>query len=168
MGYWMRRWAIALAGLTMCAGVVTSADAQVLRRQVMGQWVIQANGQNGVFRNCTATSNYGGSSRVMFMLTRTATWGLGITNASWNWNPGSRGLVTYWVDNYAQRTDNAQSLSRTSLVIMLADSTSLFQQIRAGHRMYFRPHGNNASFSMTLRGTSGALSALLNCVRDFR
>lgn len=146
----------------------STAEAQVLRRYTLGPWVIQANATNGNFRNCTATSNYTGGAKVMFMLTRQATWGLGITNPKWNWNTGSRGQITYWVDNYAQTTHNAQALSRISLVIMLADSTRLFQQIRAGHRMYFRPHGNNASFSMTLKGTSAALSALLSCVRDFR
>lgn len=163
-----RKFALACAGALTIAALSGSAQAQVLRSYSIGQWTIQANAQNGAFRNCTATSNYGGNARVLFMLTRQATWGLGISNNSWNWNTGSRGLITYWVDNHAQRTSNAQALSRTSLVIMMADSTALFQQIRAGHRMYFRPHGNNAAFSMTLNGTSAALSALLNCVRDFR
>ena len=157
------------AGILLTSLLASSAaEAQVLRRYTLGQWVIQANAQNGSFRNCTATSNYAGGAKVLFMLTRQAAWGVGITNPNWNWNIGSRGRITYWVDDFNRTTNDAQALTKTSLVIMLADSTSLFHQIRSGHRMYFRPHGNNASFSMTLKGTSEALSALLNCVRDYR
>ncbi len=157
-----------LATAAIMAFSAASADADVIRSYRVGQWQVEANATNGSFRNCSASSSYGGGARVMFMLTRQLTWGLGISNPTWTWRPGSTGNVTYWVDNHSARTHRAQAMSRTSLVISLTDSTALFQQVRAGHRMYFRPHGNNKQFSMTLNGTSAALSALLECVRRFR
>jgi len=120
---------LAVAGLA-CAtflAAAATAHAQVLRGYNAGQWTVVANARNGTFQNCTVTSNYGGNSRVLFMLTRQTSWGLGISNTGWNWNTGSRGQITYWVDNHAQRTSAAQALSRTSLVVMLDDSTALFQ-----------------------------------------
>jgi len=143
------------------------ADAQVLQRYSTGQWVIEANATKNVFQNCTATGSYGGGAQVVFMLTRNLVWGVGIENPKWNWTPQSQGDLTYWVDGRAPRTSKARALSRTRLLILLADSKQLFEEIRRGNRMYFRPHGHNA-FNITLMGTSVALNELMSCVRRYR
>lgn len=144
-----------------------AADAQVLQRYNTGSWVVEAHATKGDFRNCTATGAYGGGAQVMFMLTRNLVWGVGIENPSWNWAPQSQGDLTYWVDSRRPRTSRVRAVSRTRLLILLADSRSLFEEIRRGSRMYFRPHGRGA-FNITLRGTSVALNELLSCVRRYR
>jgi len=143
------------------------ADAQVLQRYNTGQWVIEANATKNVFQNCTATGRYGGGAQVVFMLTRNLVWGIGIENPKWNWTPQSQGDLSYWVDGRSPRTGKTRALSRTRLLILLADSKQLFEEIRRGNRMYFRPHGHNV-FNITLIGTSVALNELMSCVRRYR
>lgn len=155
---------VALAAAMSFAG---GAAAQVLDRYNTGQWVVQANAQNGVFANCTATGAYGGGASVVFMLTNRMAWGVALNNPVWTWRVGSRGRVSYWIDGNAPRVGNASATAATRLIMPLADSTGLFQQIRLGDRMFFRPDGHQA-FSMTLKGTSVALAELMGCVRKYR
>ena len=162
----MRRILAPIVGL-IAVFAAGAAHAEVVQRYSAGNWAIAANAASGSFQNCTATSQYGGGASVLFMLTRTFNWGIGITNPRWNWRTGSEGDVTYWIDSYARRRNKARALSPTELMILLADSQQLFQEIRAGDKMYFEPQGAN-SFSITLVGTSVALNELLACVRRYR
>jgi hypothetical protein len=161
---WGKLGGIVVASLLLFGG---EAGAQVLQRYNTGQWVIEANASEGVFQNCTATGKYGGGAQVVFMLTNKLVWGIAIVNPRWNWTPKSEGDLTYWVDGRAPRTSRVRAMSSTHLLILLADSTQLFQEIRRGSKMYFRPHGHNV-FSITLHGTSVALNELLACAQKYR
>ncbi len=144
-----------------------AARAEVVQSYHTGTWLIQANATGGVFQNCTATGSYGGGASVMFMLTNRLVWGVAINNPNWNWRTGSKGNLSYWVDGGTARSTQATATGQSRLLILLADSTQLFQEIRLGDRMFFRPDGHGA-FSMTLKGTSVALNELLGCVRKYR
>lgn len=98
----MRRFLVPILAPTalLAAGV---ADANVIQRYSTDSWDIEANASNGSFENCTATGQYGGGASVMFMLTRTFTWDVAVTNPRWKWEKGSEGGVTYWVDSYQCR-----------------------------------------------------------------
>jgi hypothetical protein len=158
--------------LTLWAAVMTcfavcGANAEVLQRYSTGQWEIEANATRGSFENCTATGQYGGGASVMFMLTRTFTWGVAVTNPRWNWEKGTEGNVSYWVDSFQRRQGRVRALGSTELMVLLADSQQLFQEIRGGDTMYFQPQGAD-QFSITLIGTSVALNELMACVRRYR
>lgn len=163
----MRRKFLACAAAAAFTAFAASAAAQVLQRYDTGQWVVEANASGGSFSNCTATGSYGGGAQVMFMLTNRGKWGMGITNPRWNWRPDSKGPVTYWIDGWQQRRATATATNSTRLIMMLEDSTQLYEEIRAGLKMYIRPDGND-SFSVTLNGTSVALNELMACVRKYR
>lgn len=162
----MCRFLVPILALTalLAAG---AANANVIQRYSTGSWDIEANAANGSFENRTATGQYGGGASVMFMLTRTFTWGVAVTNPRWNWEKGTEGNVTYWVDSYQRRQGRVRALAATELMVLLADSQQLFQEIRAGDTMYFEPRGADR-FSITLVGTSVALNELLACVRNHR
>lgn len=162
----MRKLTFALACIVVLARA-GAAEAQVLQRYNTGQWLVEANATRGTFQNCTATGTYGGGAKVMLMLTRNMVWGVGIDNPTWNWAPQSQGDITYRVDSRRPRSSRARALSRTRLLIVLADSRRLFEEIRRGSRMNFRPHGH-AAFGITLRGTSVALNELVACIRRYR
>lgn len=121
----MRRFLAPLLALTalLAAG---AANANVIQRYSTGQWDIEANAANGSFENCTATGQYGGGASVMFMLTRTFTWGVAVTNPRWNWEKGTEGNVSYWVDSYQRRQGRVRALAATELMVLLADSQQLF------------------------------------------
>lgn len=162
----MRRiLATALATVTLLAA--GAANAEVIQRYSTGSWTVEANATNGSFQNCSATGQYGGGASVLFMLTRTFNWGIGIVNPSWNWRTGSEGDISYWVDSYQRRSGRARALSPNNLLILLADSQQLFQEIRGGNTMYFEPSGAKG-FTITLVGTSVALNELLACVKRYR
>ena len=162
----MRRiLATALAVTTLLAA--GAARAEVIQRYSTGSWTIEANARNGALQNCTATGQYGGGASVLFMLTNTFNWGVGVVNPSWNWRAGTEGDITYWVDSYQRRNGRARALTPNELMILLADSQQLFLEIRGGNTMYFEPAGAKG-FSITLVGTSVALNELLSCVRRYR
>lgn len=162
----MHRFLAPLLASTALLGTST-ANADVIQRYSAGSWQIEANTTRGSFENCTATGQYGGGASVMFMLTRTFTWGVAITNPRWNWEKGTEGNVSYWVDAYQRRQGRVRALASTELMVLLADSQQLFQEIRAGDTMYFEPQGADR-FSITLVGTSVALNELMVCVRNHR
>lgn len=155
----------------ICAAVIMLwapvAMAQVLDRYNTGAWVVQANAQNGAFSNCTASGSYGGGAGVVFMLTNKMAWGVSLNKPDWTWKIGSRGRVSYWVDGGRPRSGSASATAPTRLILPLADSNGLFQEIRSGDRLYFQPDGHS-QFSMTLKGTSVALAELMGCVRKYR
>ena len=146
---------------------IGAADAEVIQRYSTGSWTIEANARNGALQNCTATGQYGGGASVLFMLTNTFNWGVGVINPSWNWQTGTEGDITYWVDSYQRRNGRARALGPNELMILLADSQQLFQEIRGGDTMYFEPAGAKG-FTITLVGTSVALNELLTCVHRYR
>ncbi|TWT05097.1 hypothetical protein [Reyranella sp. CPCC 100927] len=162
----MRRYLAAILGLTafLTTGV---AGAEVIQRYNTGSWTVEANAENGSLQNCTASGQYGGGASVIFMLTRSLTWGIAINNPNWNWRTGSEGGISYWVDSFGRRNGTARALGPTRLLVLLADSQQLFHEIRQGNRMYFEPKGANG-FSITLVGTSVALNELLACVQRHR
>jgi hypothetical protein len=162
----MRRFLAPLLALTALLAT-GAANADVIQRYTTGSWDIEANTTSGSFQNCTATGQYGGGASVMFMLTRTFTWGVAVTNPRWDWKTGTEGDITYWVDSYQRRQGRVRALAPTELMVLLADSQQLFQEIRAGDTMYFEPRGVDR-FSITLVGTSVALNELLACVRRHR
>lgn len=162
-----KNWGMIAAGAAAAMMLAGPARAEVLQRYNTGAWVVEANANSGGFQNCTATGKYGGGASVVFMLTRTMNWGIAINNPAWNWRPGSRGPISYWVDGGSARRNNATAMTQSRLLILLADSSRLFEEIRLGDRMYFRPDGHDA-FSMTLKGTSVALNELMSCVRKYR
>lgn len=162
----MRKCPMLILGF-MAGFSASAASAQVLQTYSTGSWQIAANADRGTFQNCTASGQYGGGASVLFMLTRDIVWGLAITNPRWNWRTGSEGAVTYRVDSFERREGRARALSATQLLIPLADSSQLFNEIRQGNNMYFEPQGA-AGFSITLVGTSVALNELMACVRRYR
>ncbi|QQS14125.1 MAG: hypothetical protein IPK81_08085 [Rhodospirillales bacterium] len=143
------------------------ARAEVLRSYNTGAWLIEANGRQGAFEHCTATGTYGGGASVMFMVDGDWQWGVVINNPKWNWRQGSKGGVTYWVDNYTRRSGQAEALTETALFLGLADSESLFREIKAGNRLYIDPRGQDG-FNITLIGTYVALDELLACVKHYK
>ena len=163
----MRRFLATIFAMTGLLAAGAAANAEVIQRYSTGSWNITANATNGAFQNCVASGQYGGGAAVLFMLTRTFNWGIGITNPAWSWRTGSEGDVTYWVDSYARRRSRARALGPNELMILLADSQQLFHEIRGGNTMYFEPTGAKG-FSITLVGTSVALNELLVCVRRHR
>ena len=162
----MRRYLAPVLALAAFLAAGT-ASGEVLQRYSTGMWTIEATADNGAFRHCSATGQYGGGSAVIFLLTRDFSWAIGITNPRWNWRKGSEARMSYWIDSYGRRSAKVEALSPTQLGMPLADSQQLFQEIRGGNKMYFEPEGAEG-FSITLIGTSVGLNELLSCVRRHR
>ena len=140
--------------------------AEVVERRQVNQWVLEANYGDGSLQNCTIKAPYGGGSEVLFMLTRDVKWGLGVRNPSWNLNAGNTGEVRYWVDQLQRRTATGRAINRNLLLVPLADSRQLFEELRWGNVLYFTI--DRDTFNMTLKGTAVALDQLLSCVQRHR
>lgn len=157
--------AAAMMTLTSIAAGVGYARAEVVGRIQVDQWTVEANATNGTFQNCTTSASYGNGAKVMFILTRQGNWGIGILNPGFNFTPGANGKIVYWVDENRPRGGDAKAMSEKMMLVQLADSTQLFEEIRGGSIMYFKV-GNN-TYQITLNGTGAALSALIGCARQY-
>lgn len=155
--------AVAMTATSITLGMAGSARAEVVARYDADQWLVEANASDGAFQNCTVTADYGRGAKVMFMLTREGNWGIGIVNPSFNLNAGMTGQVAYWIDDGRARSGKAKALSAKSLMVMLAASEQLFDEIRSGSRMYLKV--GDETFNLTLNGTNTALAALVGCAR---
>jgi len=155
--------AATMTAISITMGMASGARAEVVARYDADQWLVEANAADGAFQNCTVTADYGRGAKVMFMLTREGNWGIGIVNPGFNLKAGSTGQVAYWIDDGRARSGRAKALSATSLMVMLADSAQLFDEIRGGSRMYLKV--GDDTFNLTLDGTNTALAALVGCAR---
>jgi hypothetical protein len=160
------RKAGAVLAAALWLGFAAPASADVVERQQVGPWHLEAYYEGGEFQNCRILASYGGGAQVIFLLTRDVAWVMGIQNPSWNLVPGNKGRVDYWVDGLGRRSAVATARNQTLLAVPLADSRQLFEEIRWGNVLYFTVDG--APYNMTLRGTAVALDALMNCVRRHR
>ena len=156
----------ALAAALWFGLAVGPAAADVVERQQVGPWLMEANYEGGNFQNCRIRAPYGGGAEVIFLLTRDVSWGMGIRNPTWNLIAGNKGRVDYWVDGLGRRSAVATALNPQLLLVPLADSRQLFEELRWGNVLYFTVDGN--PYNMTLRGTAVALDAMMNCVRRHR
>jgi|SRR4029079_3611281 len=147
-------------------GFVAPAAADVVERNQVGMWLLEANYKGGDFQNCTIKAPYGSNAEVIFLLTRDIAWGMGITNTRWNLNTGNSGTVRFRVDQLVTRSATAKVLSPTLLLVPLPDSRELFEEIRWGNMLYLGI--GDEMLNLTLHGTAVALDALMGCVRRHR
>lgn len=157
---------LAVLALAVFASVWATGPAAAQDVYRVGPWTVRANYSGGEFQNCTITSDYGRGVTGMFMLTRQMAWGLGVDNPAWNLNVNAKGMVSYWVDNRGVRQGQASAISRSLLLVPLADSRQLFEEIRWGAILYFRVDSD--TYNLTLNGTAVALDELLRCVQRRR
>jgi len=158
-----------LAGLALMLALLGSAmpaAADVVERNQVGPWTVEANYTGGVFQNCTIKSPYGSNAEVLFMLTRDVAWRMGVRNSNWNLNTGNTGTVRLRVDQLGTRSVTAKALNSSLLLVPLPDSRQLFEEIRWGNVLHFAI--GDEVFNLTLRGTAAALDAMMNCVKRHR
>lgn len=151
-----------MTAASITVGMATGARAEVMARYQTNQWTVEANGTDGAFRNCSMSATYG-RSKVMFVLTREGSWGIGVTSPDFNLTPGATGRVAYWVDDVIPRGGNARAIDARTLLVPLENSTQLFEEFRLGSMMNIK--AGNQTFQFSLNGTSAALAALTGCAR---
>lgn len=113
---------------------------------------------------CTMSAEFQNGTTIGIAINHGYEWGLIFSNRSWALRKGSITHAALLVDGIDIGGGKAKAIEDHSIAVSLADGTRAYRIIQQGHRMKVVV-GSEAS-SYNLKGTSFAMSALLDCVRN--
>jgi hypothetical protein len=158
---WIRWLAVAAMGFFS-----QPAFSQVIASSRFEGWVINSfrSASTGQFTHCAASATYNSGVSLLFSVNHRFDWNMGFASSAWNLQPGTQIPITYAIDALPPRTATASVVASNHVVAPLPDDTRLFQQMRAGLRMFVTGGGQSLGFNLTR--TSLVLGTLLECARD--
>lgn len=163
----MKRMTFAILAISILALGPESAFAKKINSLKSGNWKGGAytNNQSGRFSHCAASVKYKSGILLLFSVTRTSRWNMGLSNRSWNLTPKQKYPIEYRVDNGNVIRGTALAKSSNLVQVFLPTSDRLFRQFRNGKRLTVWAARQKMSFSLT--GSSKMLSLLLKCAKFY-
>jgi hypothetical protein len=163
----MKRLYLAILAISILVLGLDSAFAKKIYSLKTGNWKGGAytNNQTGRFSHCAASVKYKSGILLLFSVTRTRRWNMGLSNSSWNLTPNQKYPVKYRVDNGNLIRGTAIAKSRKLVQVFLPTSDRLFRQFKKGQRLTIWAARQKMRFS--LNGSSRMLSLLLKCANFY-
>ncbi|MFV0296934.1 MAG: hypothetical protein ACK5JT_12545 [Hyphomicrobiaceae bacterium] len=120
--------------------------------------------KQGNFTRCAMTARYRSGHSLIFDADHKLSWRLWISNPSWNLTakPNSRFSAVIVVDGGALIPVQAQVASKSLVMVPLATTAHVVNNMRKGSRMAFVV--GKAKLQFTLQGTNNAIARLVQCV----
>lgn len=122
------------------------------------------NDSTGAFSHCAASAVYRSDIGLMFSINRDFHWSMGLFGADWRLPVGTRYPVAYSVDQLPPTRATALAILPNTILVALADSSTLFQQFQKGYVLHIATPKRVFSFNLT--STSKLLPVLLECARN--
>ncbi len=163
----MKRITFVILAIFILALSLESAFAKKIYSLRSGNWKGGAytNNQTGRFSHCAASVKYKSGILLLFSVTRTRRWNMGLSNGSWNLTLKQKYPIEYRVDNGSVIRGTALAKSRSLVQVFLPTSDRLFRQFRNGQRLTVWAARQKMSFSLT--GSSKMLTQLLKCAKFY-
>lgn len=164
----LRRAAVAGAllavALTAAASGIESANAQARDRFTVEGWNGNAVFRDGELAYCIVRRTYRSGTTLLFLQTPSYAVTMGMSNRSWNLNPGGGYRIGLVIDGrrMGEFSGRVNPNSRTLATFPLGNRPGLFEALRGGRQLTVFNNGN--PFPFQLSGTSAALARLRNCV----
>jgi hypothetical protein len=155
---------LALIGLCAC---LPAARAATLEESNINGWIVGAYADNysGQFSHCATSVPYRSGTTLLFHLSRSYQWSMGLHNPIWRSRPGASINLTYYIDN-GPPTRVVGIVNNLGVVsIQLADSRALFEKFRKGRRLFVVDARERFGFDLT--NSSKALDAVYSCVQRY-
>lgn len=158
----------ALVGLPVLALSATTADAAEIAKLRVNNWNGGAfsNDQTGAFSHCAASASYQSGITLLFSVTAQRSWSMGFSSPTWDFVPGTRYPVEYWVDDGPRLRGEALAKTNRLAQVFLPANDALFVAFRQGQMLRVAAERQTLSFRLT--DTSELLSTLLRCASDYQ
>jgi hypothetical protein len=122
------------------------------------------NDKTGAFSHCAASANYKSGITLLFSVSADRTWSMGFSSPSWEFTPGTRYPVEYWVDEGQRLKGTALAKTPKLAQVFLPANDSLFAAFRQGQMLRVAAEKQTLVFRLT--DTSELLTTLLKCAND--
>jgi hypothetical protein len=159
----MKRFRL-VAVIGLCACLSTARAATIEEFNIRG-WIVGAYSDNrtGYFSHCATSVPFRSGTTLLFHLSRTYQWSMGLYNPVWRSTPGNAINLMYYIDNDPPIRVRAVVNNLGVVSIPLADSRALFEKFKRGRRLYVVD--SRERFGFDLANSSKALEAVYNCVQ---
>jgi hypothetical protein len=156
--------AFGLAALGFATGTGQAAEIAKLR---VNNWQGGAfsNDKTGAFSHCAASARYQSGITLLFSVTSDKAWSMGFSSPTWEFAPGTRYPVEYWVDDGPRIRGEALAKTNKLAQVFLPATDTLFVAFRNGQMLRVAAERQTLAFRLT--DTSEMLATLLRCANDF-
>jgi len=163
----MKRIYVTILAICILALAGEAAFAKKINSLRSGNWKGGAytNNQTGRFSHCAASVKYKSGILLLFSVTRTRRWNMGLSNNAWDLTPRQKYPVEYRVDRGNLIRGTAIAKGRTLVQVFLPTSDRLFRQFKYGQRLTIWAARQRMRFNLS--GTSKMLSLLLKCANYY-
>jgi hypothetical protein len=153
-----------LAVIGLCACLPAARAATLEEFNVQG-WIVGAYSDNrtGLFTHCATSVPFRSGTTLLFHLSRSYRWSMGLHNPAWRSRPGAAINLMYYIDNEPPIRVTAVVNNLGVVNVPLADSRALFEKFKKGRRLFVVDA--REKFGFDLANSSKALEAVYSCVQ---
>lgn len=164
----MRHAATALAAGCLIAISGHMAQAAKVSTLKIGSWNGGAytNNQTGDFSHCVASARYKSGTNLLFSVTKSGRWTMGMANNTWNLARNTRYNVQFQVDRGQILKGRAIAKSKALVQIFLPTNSKLFRHFRYGKQLKVKAAKQLFRFNLT--DTEHMLKRLVQCAAHHR
>jgi len=147
--------------------VANSGTVTTLSTFNVGNWSAGAYSVPGsmAFDHCAGAANYKSGITLVFAVSRTFQWSMGLYNQSWQLAQGSTYQINYAVDASGPTLAKAVAIGPNEVEVPLAPNVTLFQRFMHGEQLKVTAASQNFVFNLT--DTIVLLPDLLRCVENY-
>jgi hypothetical protein len=133
----------------------------------IGNWSAGAYSVPGsmAFDHCAASAEYKSGITLIFAVSRTFQWSMGMYNSAWQLSQDTSYQVTYAIDGSGPTIAKAVAIGPSQVEIPLAPNETLFQRFMRGNQLTINAASQNFLFDLTK--TIELLPDLLSCVENY-
>jgi hypothetical protein len=117
------------------------------------------------FDHCAASAEYKSGIALIFAVSRTFQWSMGMYNPAWQLAQGTSYQITYAVDGSGPTIAKAVAIGPSQVEIPLAPNVTLFQRFMHGNQLTINAASDHFLFDLTK--TIELLPDLLRCVENY-
>jgi hypothetical protein len=159
--------AVLVCGLAAWTGLAP-AEAKSVDEFTVGQWggYSYSDDGNGQFVDCEIWTGVNGDNvQLGIAIPKDYSLQLWLYSKPWSLPANQSYPISYWVDRNSPYRGRAATSSEKYVVIEVDRDQAVYDELKAGNELVFRTQDQDYVFD--LRGSSAALSRLLNCVDQY-
>jgi hypothetical protein len=156
-----RSWFLAAA--LAAAALPVQGQSATPREWRLGNWYVSAHAdpQTGQFSHCAATAVYRSGVNLLFGVSRSFAWSVGLHHDGWQLQPGATYPIQLLIDGAPIGTMQAHALDGQEVGVLLPEQAVLLDRMRRGRWLKVRAAGQD--FDFQLEGSARMLDGLFGC-----
>ena len=153
----------ALAVAISASGFCGASHAGVLETYSSSGWTIvaYASDRTNEFTHCTMSGKYSNGFSLIFSMTRSNNWYMGLSSANWSLTAGEKYRLDIVLDGARGTSLNGEAVSRTALRAQIEDSAALFGRFSRARVLTVKTA--DGSYNFNLGNSATALEEVEAC-----